>query len=282
MPKDYLLIGVDLEGKFSIRFLCCNKIINQVLEQKRPSPTLKNHLAQFLMAAALLGSRSGDRETTLFKLKNENPLLKINCEISPRGAIRCAIFPPEHRNIKLDQLQGEMNVAILKQNQDIYESIILIEGSDILLTMQEFLKTSSQTDSILCLNIDYESGQKNFGFWIERLPQTADADWKAIYDHLQDGKILAELCAQTDDPDKIVSGLFKDQFKIMAVLYPELTCSCSKEKFIEAVKLLPQNDLLDLFMGNKGVISQCEYCQTIWEINDKELREILGMVKMSS
>ena len=120
---------------------------------------------------------------------------------------------------------------------------------------------------------------KNHGLLIERLPGTADEDWDDFQTRFADGERFVESFQNTSDPDQMMNYLFDRNFKVLKVLFPALTCSCSQERFMKALELLPRQDLMELFISNQGITSQCEYCQKVWEADDRQVRKLLGISK---
>jgi redox-regulated HSP33 family molecular chaperone len=280
IDKDYLLACIDPQKRFSMRFVSLKNTIEQVFQQKKPSASLGLFLAESLIGSILLGSRTSDQESTLFKYILTNPDVRVNCEVSPVGAVRCAVFPPEHRQKVLPEwLDGSLNVAVLNQDREVYESVIEFKQSSAVEIYAEYTSMSYQTDCILLLNGDANDVSKNYGLLLERLPDTTDEDWDDFQSRFADGEKFVQSFQHSTDPDQMMNYLFDRDFKVLKVLFPKLTCSCSRERFIKAIELLSQEDLMELFVANQGITSQCEYCQQVWEASDDDIKRLLGMSK---
>ncbi len=276
--RDYLLVCVDPQKRVAMRFLSLKHAITKTLQLKKPSRSLSLLMAQYVLGGVLIGNRASEKQSTLFKLVLTDPDVRLNCEVSPQGGFRCAIFPAASRGEEIPaELKGQLTVAALSQSEEVYESIIEFEGLGVLSMFEEYIMMSSQKEALFCLHADLDNLDKNYALWIEKLPGTSDEEWDEYKSRFAGGMRFLNSFKNTDDPDRMMEYLFDRNFKVLHVHYPELTCICSRERFVDAIKILPREDLLELFMQNQGITSQCEYCQQVWEVTDKEVRRFLKM-----
>ncbi|OVE81099.1 hypothetical protein BVY03_04680 [bacterium K02(2017)] len=276
MIKDYLLIGTDLDLKFAIRFLCLNEAIKTTIQSHQIGNNLNTLICEFILGSVILGSRADQQETTLFKLKfNNNPIM-LNCEVSPRGEFRCAIFPWDKKDEYQNPPEGELRITRLNRDNQVYESILQIQKKGIINTFEHNLANSEQSDSILLINTD--DNQKHYSLWINKLPDTSIEDWESFTKNFTP-KFFTECLQKSADPDVITKSLFKNGIKILAVTKPKLFCNCNKERVITGLKALPNEELVELFMEAKGIETQCEYCRKVWKVSDNEIK---ALIKMSS
>ena len=270
----HLLIAVDPEQKFAIRLLCLEHAVRASIELHRLNDKFKDILAQHLIASVLIGSRSDDQESYLFKLSLASSNITINCETSPMGPFRSAVFPPEKRGQFNGSLDGQLRTIRLKKGNELYESISEINSLGICETFNDYLANSAQRLSILELDQNKHGRGHGFGLWIEKLPQTTEADWRTFTNRFSNRDFFQSCLASSSDPDKIVTKLFDEGIQILAITKPKLTCSCNKDRIINALSTLPQKDLLDLFM-DKSIETQCDYCHKVWTLTDADLKDLL-------
>jgi molecular chaperone Hsp33 len=277
MENDYLLIAVDSEKKYAIRFLSLNHAITESLALKKPSSHLAKIYVEFLLASTILGSRLDEQEAILFKLNFSKAELTINCEVNPRGAMRSAIFPADHQGNDISDNMGFLKVVRLNKGNEVYESIVEMNKENVNDLIRKYLEQSVQSNSLFFINADLDNPAKNYALWIEKLPDTSIEDWERFKKPYERQGFFQESFVDSDDPDVIVSRLFADPISILAVTKPKLTCACSKERILDALKLLPNEDLVDIFMEGKGVTTQCDYCQRVWEIQDEDVRHLMNV-----
>lgn len=275
MDQDYLLIAVDPDSKFAIRFLSLEHSLKNLLDIQKPGPDLRKEFITAALASVILGSRSDEQESTLYKLNFEESDLTINFEVSPKGPFRAAIFPAENRALYSGQETGNLKVTRLKKNNEIYESVIELNTQGVKETFQDYLKSSVQTQSVLRVHADEKDLNKNFALWVEKLPQTELKDFTKFTKRFDNTGLFKDSVLTTNDPDKIIQALFPETIRILTVLKPHLRCSCSKEKIIEALQLLPTEELVEIFMDGNGIETQCDYCKTVWHVEDSEFTDLI-------
>lgn len=277
MDLDYLLMGVDGRAKVAIRFLSLQHVLEDTFEiHKNISGPLQDVYARFVLASVLLGSRMDDQESILYKLKIDDHNLQINCEVSPQGLLRTAIFPLESVPLYSGDLEGVLQVVRLKKNSDVYQSITRMQGRSVVNVFRDYLEKSDQSQSLLHIHTNTEDLSQSFALWIEKLPNTSDEDWAIWKNQYSDDALFKSVVTATHDPDQIVQNLFPQTMKIMAVTKPKLNCTCTGEKITSALMMLPKEDLLDIFIKGEGVDTRCDYCGKVWHTEDQVIKEMVG------
>ena len=278
MKEDYLLISVDPQSQVAIRLMNLKHTIAESIKLHRiENKTLQKVLAEHILGAVILGSRNDEQQSILFKLQLSNYPISINCEVSPNGLFRSAVFPPENSDKIGDDFKGTLKVVTLKKGNETYQSIINIEEGSVLETYRKYIKRSVQSQSKFFLNTDLEIYDNNFALWMEKLPDTENKDWKSFIKPFNKKDFFVNSFSSTTDPDQIVNNLFPGTIKILAVTKPRLYCSCSKERILESLKLLPNEQLVEIYMDKAGVETLCDYCHRVWKIEDKEIQELIKM-----
>lgn len=268
---DYLLIGIDSKTRFVWRFLSLNNTLQHLLKVHQPPSTLHSSFCQFVLGAALLGSRHDEQQTTLFKLKLAETEIRFNCEVSPAGPLRAALFPKDMLGEFHGLFAGELSEHILQKNNQMYQSVMKIHSDGMLASWRHFLQQSKQSQSHLSL---YENNGHFYGLWIEKLPETSPSDWADFASTFGERR-LDHAIEASQDPDIIIQNLFGTEFKILKVEKPFFQCNCGKERILLGLASLPTADLVELFVDGKGIESRCDYCHKIHLISDEEVKEVI-------
>lgn len=272
--EDYILIAVDPNSRFAIRFLCLHHELEASLKLHRIDGDLQPVYAKFLMGSVLLGSRSDEQESSLFKLKLEQSELTINCEVSPFGVFRSAVFPFANKSKFNGQVKGELKVIQqLKQKQS-YQSLTEAEDS-VIWTFRNYLDRSLQSESEFHLSFDPQNLNRSFGLWVEKLPNTDVAEFRQFASRFKTPNFFSDSFAKSDDPDVIINHLFPEGIKILAVTKPKLSCSCNKQRILNGLATLSEAELVDMFMDGQGIETQCDYCHKIWSVSDEDVQDLI-------
>lgn len=270
MKNDYLVIGVDIKKRYSIRFVCLKHAIEESLKIHNPSEDIKEFYEDFLIGSVLLGSRKDEQETSLYKIGLKPEKLIINCEVSARGIFRSALFTQKQSLEK-----SFFKITQVTKKLETYESVVEVNSSDPQKIFQTYLTQSVQSHSLVHLHNNPINPDKKYGFWIEKLPETPLKEWQNILESFTTKQKIADSIENSDDPDKIFNGIFPDPIEVLAVTQPRIECSCSKERILSALQSLPNEDLVDIFMNKQGIETKCEYCGKTWNVSDKEIQQLL-------
>lgn len=276
MDQDYLLIGVDLQAKVALRFLSLPSVVEESLKiHPLKDKRLEQVYVRFLLASALIGSRMDDQESILFKLAIEDGAFYMNCEVAPGGQMRSAIFPVDKLPEFSGVLEGILQVNRLKKDSKVYQSLTQIRTDSVARVFRDYLQNSDQSDSLFFLHSDEDNYQNNFGLWIERLPGTTEQEWKEWQDRFSDPDFFHKVVVSSDDPDVIIQKLFPGKMRILTVTKPQLSCDCTKDKIIDALTTLSNEDLVEIFMEGTGVETRCDYCGKIWQVKDEDIKHLV-------
>lgn len=276
METDYLLIAVDSQKKYAVRFLSLGHAVRESIRSKNISPTIATILAEHLLSSVLLGSRHDDQESTLFKIKLNDPILSLNCEVSPKGAFRSAIFPKEHKLLDLKGFfDGFLQVIRLNKKTETYQTVVEFGSHTLHQAFEEYLSKSVQTASVFLINADTKNHKKNYAIWIDKLPDTDTDEFEKFIADFKNEKRFEKAIGASNDPDKIVAALFDEPITILAVTKPVMECSCSKEKVMDALTVLPNEDLVDIFLKAQGITINCDYCEKEWFVSDEEIKKLM-------
>ena len=271
MDQDYLVFGVDQKRSYSARFLCLNQAISQSLQLHQPADALKTLYKEFLLASVLLGSMNNEQESMLYKIFLPEFNLTLNSEVSPRGMFRSALFTQQQKQ----NSEAFLKVVTLKKNNQTYQSLTHCNSLVAQEIFTEYLEKSVQTEALLFLHTSSQNENANYGLWLQKLPDTAISTWNQQVKNFITPSLFENAVLTSSDPDKIFSQLFQSPIEILAVTKPKLECTCNKERILKAFESLSADDLVEIFMQESGVETQCEYCRKVWRIEDKEIQKLL-------
>lgn len=273
--EDYLIIAVDPLARFAIRFASLKNAVKNTLTLHRTQGLLAQTLAEFIVGGILLGSRSDDQESYLYKLKFTHAALNINLEVNPRGAFRVALFPAEMSTQFTLPITGLLHADRLIQTKELYQSIATINPQGIQATLTDYLGQSLQRSSLIQINANLKDPTKNFGLWIEKLPETPESDWLIFKRRFDVVDFFKNSFAVSTDPDHIMNKLFPEGFKILAITKPRFDCGCSKERILKALVTLSESELIEIFMEGTGIVVNCDYCRKEWRVTDADVKSLI-------
>ncbi|MGT2958924.1 Hsp33 family molecular chaperone [Streptococcus bovimastitidis] len=143
-----------------------------------------------------------------------------------------------------------------------------------------FLAESEQTPSAVGLNVLLDENDKvkvAGGFMLQVLPGASDEEIARYEDRLQKMPAISSLLASDDHIEALLAALYGDEpYKRLSEESLCFQCDCSKERFESALMSLPTSDLQEMIDQDHGAEIICQFCQTKYQFNEKDLEGIIN------
>lgn len=250
---------LDKKHRFSLNFFDGQKLIHDLA---LTHPLKSSAFAYF--RDALLGvlptiSYLKHGESLGFYLDSETPYFRLKVETNSHGHTRTLLLPESFSEFPL-KLSGVCRVT--KQfptNKSPYTSVIEFENSTTTEIINEFLKKSFQSQSLI--NISEASDQS---FKLALLPQETtvqnELSLKALGEELA-RKFSVIYDDAPNDVESVVKLIEPLGFEYLNSKKVEFFCPCSKEETAAKMATLFQNRLDELFEQDQSIEIKCDYCK---------------------
>ncbi|KHD44835.1 Hsp33 family molecular chaperone HslO [Streptococcus hongkongensis] len=143
-----------------------------------------------------------------------------------------------------------------------------------------YLTESEQTPSAVGLNVLLDDNDKvkvAGGFMLQVLPGASEEEISRFEKRLQQMPAISSLLASDDHIEALLSAIYgEDDFKLLSEEPLSFTCDCSKERFESALMTLPTSDLKAMIDENHGAEIVCQFCQTIYRFDERDLEGIIN------
>lgn len=223
-----------------------------------------------------------------FLYKIDNFMIKINTN----GAIKSLIF--ELKNNSIRTLISNPNIETEYDNKDInHVPLILGLGDygffemtkevkkefftsktqmakyDIVTDLAFYLNKSDQIYSAIINDVKIDKKNKNI------VTCSKNILFQLLPNHDEEDKIWIENFISKNDfknlsIDEIIKKIDSEELNMWEI---DANCWCSKQKMIQAIKLLPNNEKKELFIDKNNVEVVCEFCKTKHIIYEKDINE---------
>lgn len=143
-----------------------------------------------------------------------------------------------------------------------------------------FLAESEQTPSAVGLNVLLDENDKvkvAGGFMLQVLPGASDEEIARYEERLQKMPAISSLLASDDHIEALLNALYGDEpYKRLSEESLSFQCDCSKVRFESALMSLPTSDLQEMIDQDHGAEIICQFCQTKYQFNEKDLEGIIN------
>lgn len=252
-------------------------------------------LGRTMSAGLLLASSMKQAEARInLRIRGDGPLQGILVDAGVDGTVRGYVtnpgveLPPNAKG-KLD-VGGAVGKGFLYAVRDMgygypYSSTVELVSGEIGEDVTHYLVTSEQTPSALALGVfvGAQGVTAAGGLLIQVLPKAAEdpalvellesrlAHLQGFTPLLQAGKTLPDILADLlgDMGLKIFPHTQMVQFQ----------CRCSIERVLGALKMLGQDELLDMIEKDDGAEATCDFCGEVYQTTSDQLRKLIDDLK---
>lgn len=252
-------------------------------------------LGRTMSAGLLLASSMKQADARInLRIRGDGPLQGILVDAGLDGTVRGYVtnpgveLPPNTKG-KLD-VGGAVGNGFLYVVRDMgygypYSSTVELVSGEIGEDVTHYLVTSEQTPSALALGVfvGAQGVTASGGLLIQVLPKAAEDP--ALVELLESR--LAHLQGFTPllQAGKTLPDIFMDLLGDMGLkIFPQtqmvqFQCRCSIERVLGALKMLGQDELLDMIEKDDGAEATCDFCGEVYQVTSDQLGKLVDDLK---
>lgn len=286
--SDYLIRALAKE--VGVRALVCvtTELAQEAARRHETSPTASATLGRALTGAALIGALLKVQQRVAIKFEGTGAAQKVLTESDSYGRIRGYIGVPDFdlplANGRPDIVgalgrAGLLTVVKDVRLQELVESVVPLETSDIAGDLANYLNQSEQTPSLVELGalLD-ESGRIHTagGLLIQTLPPHETNSLDIVAERIEELPPVVDLLRSGNQPEDILELLFADMTYI-SLEHRELhfQCQCSWERGRQALVSLGAEELQHILENEGEAVVDCHFCHERYVYNAQELEELI-------
>ncbi len=279
------LIATVLNEHARVYILNAKDIVEKAREYHDLYPTSCAALGRTLAVTALLGMMQKDEnEAITVQINGGGPIGTILCVSNCEGHVKGFCANPhfyktyEDNPHKLAVGEGVGTNGYLKVITDLklkqsYSSQVELQSGEIGNDFSYYLSMSKQVPNIVSVGVlvDVDYSVKSAGAMIiELLPGHTEED--IVYLENLNLQPISTVLLNNNIHDYL-NSLFVDA-TILEEKNVAYYCDCSKERFMANILTLPKKDIEDL-AKEKSLEIKCEFCNTIYQLDENDINTIL-------
>ena len=284
--SSYITRAVTEDGSARILFADTTEIVSDAAAIHQTSKTMTAALGRCLTAASLMGSLLKDKDNSLtFQINGGGPAGKIVCVSDYKGNVRgyaenpqIELMPNSAGKLDVGGAVGKNgNITIIKDMGmgEPYVGMCPLVSGEIGEDVTQYFAVSEQTPTICALGVRVNQDhcvKSAGGFLLQVLPGAEDTMIDRLEANIKRISSVSAMIAQGKRAEDVISTVLQgvayqlfDEFDIGYV------CTCSRERYLNALAGLPPQDLDELAAQKEPVEACCHFCGKKYLFNIEEI-----------
>ena len=280
--EDTLTIATS-EG-VRIYAITTKNLVQEAADRHHTSHLATAALGRAMSGALMLAATMKDGERILLKLKGDGPMGEVVAEAqgtSVRGYVgEPDVFMPL-KNGKLDiggaLGQGTITLTRYLQNGESFTGHAELADGEIATDITNYLYMSEQTPSSVALGVLVDKDGKVLaagGYFIQAMPGCDEEVLEKLGNNVAVTPYVTQLLELGYTPEKIIEVLARGlEFDIKESMPVKFSCGCSKDKILNMLAALSQDDI-DYLTEQPDTEVHCQYCNKVYHFSSEELKQL--------
>lgn len=259
-------------------------LVQEAADRHHTSHLATAALGRAMSGALMLAATMKDGERILLKLKGDGPMGEVVAEAqgtSVRGYVgEPDVFMPL-KNGKLDiggaLGQGTITLTRYLQNGESFTGHAELADGEIATDITNYLYMSEQTPSSVALGVLVDKDGKVLaagGYFIQAMPGCDEEVLEKLGNNVDVTPYVTQLLELGYTPEKIIEVLARGlEFDIKESMPVKFSCGCSKDKILNMLAALSQDDI-DYLTEQPDTEVHCQYCNKVYHFSSEELKQL--------
>lgn len=259
-------------------------LVQEAADRHHTSHLATAALGRAMSGALMLAATMKDGERILLKLKGDGPMGEVVAEAqgtSVRGYVgEPDVFMPL-KNGKLDiggaLGQGTITLTRYLQNGESFTGHAELADGEIATDITNYLYMSEQTPSSVALGVLVDKDGKVLaagGYFIQAMPGCDEEVLEKLGNNVTVTPYVTQLLELGYTPEKIIEVLARGlEFDIKESMPVKFSCGCSKDKILNMLAALSQDDI-DYLTEQPDTEVHCQYCNKVYHFSSEELKQL--------
>jgi molecular chaperone Hsp33 len=279
-----------LSKEAGLRGLACvtTELAREAARRHQATPVAAAALGYSLTATALLGGLLKVQQRVALKIEADGPLRKLVAETDANGRVRGYVAAPDtpwplpiDAGAVADALgrQGLLTVVKDLGLRGLYQGAVAIQNGDVGASLAHYFEKSEQVATVAQLDVtvnDDGALAAAGGLLFQALPGANAASLQQVASNLANLPPLASYLASGHTIEQVMAlALTGIDYTVLEQAPLAFSCSCSRARSRQALKVLSEDDLLALIVEGEAVVD-CHFCHERSVFSRDELAEILN------
>ncbi len=286
--SDYMVRATAAEGQIRIFAVTAKDLVESAKNHHNTSPVMTAALGRLLMGGVMMGAMmKGEKDILTIQIQCSGPAKGLMVTSDAQGHVKGYPFVndvilPANDKGKLD-VGHALDLGVMSVIKDIgmkepYVGQVALQTGEIGDDLTYYFATSEQIPSSVGLGVLMNKDntvRAAGGFILQLMPFAKEELIDDIEKKIESLQSVTSLIEKGETPEELLGAVLKGiEFEVTDTLPVEFRCDCSKERILKSLAILPGKDLDDLISGGEGIEVKCQFCNTAYQFETEDLKEI--------
>lgn len=259
-------------------------LVQEAADRHHTSHLATAALGRAMSGALMLAATMKDGERILLKLKGDGPMGEVVAEAqgtSVRGYVGepDVFMPLKNGKLNIGGALGQGTITLTRylQNGESFTGHAELADGEIATDITNYLYMSEQTPSSVALGVLVDKDGKVLaagGYFIQAMPGCDEEVLEKLGNNVAVTPYVTQLLELGYTSEKIIEVLARGlEFDIKESMPVKFSCGCSKDKILNMLAALSQDDI-DYLTEQPDTEVHCQYCNKVYHFSSEELKQL--------
>lgn len=286
--SDYLVKAIAYNGQVRAYAVRSTETIGEAQRRHYTWPTASAALGRAMSATVMMGAMLQGEDKLTVKIEGGGPIGVILVDSNAKGEVRGYVTNPqthfdlnEHGKLDVRRAVGTSGMLSVVKDiglRDYFTGQVPIVSGELGEDFTYYFVTSEQVPSSVGVGVLVNPDNSILaagGFIIQLMPGTEDETITEIENHLKTIPPVSKLIEKGLTPEELLFELLgKENVKILEKMPVAFSCTCSKERFANAIISLGKDEIEDMIEEDGKAEAQCHFCNETYHFTKEELEQL--------
>ncbi|MFE1246302.1 Hsp33 family molecular chaperone HslO [Fictibacillus sp. NPDC058756] len=292
--NDYLIKALAFDGQIRAYAISTTEMVSEAQQRHNTWPTASAALGRAMTASTMMGMMlKGEDNKITVKIEGGGPIGVIIVDSNTKGETRGYVTNPQtHFDLnskgKLDVARAVGKNGYLSVLKDIgmrekFTGQVPMVSGELGEDFTYYFASSEQVPSAVGVGVlvnPDNSIKAAGGFIIQVMPNAADTIVDLLEERIKAIPPISRLIEKGLTPEEILFELLgEDQVQILEKSPVRFRCTCSHERFGQAIVSLGEQEIKDIIEEDGQAETNCQFCNATYVFTKEELQTLLEQAK---
>lgn len=281
------------------RMVRVSEVLEKIMTQHNYPPPVSALLSEVVVVCLLLSAMLKYKGIFTLQLKGDGPIRMLVADVTDQGKVRAYAGFDENAVKKAAKrkkdvhnhyyhLLGKGYIAFTvdaETAESRYQGIVELKGKSIMDAVQHYLTQSEQIKTSFKLAVHPQDQHWcAAAIMIQQMPEEEAGKYAASEVSIEDwtrAVMLLETCTEGEmlspvlhSADVLYRLFNEDGVRVYSPTHVRFKCRCNRDKVINVIRTIPQQELYDVCAKEGHVSIKCEFCSEDYIFEKKHLKAI--------